>query len=129
LLDDCLSPVRAEFARALLLWGTDVDIAGQSPFSRGDHAAREETSFGLHLFPDLVDVAALRAGRSDEAWPGGTPPGSGRPEVVCRNPADALFGQAGEDARRATAEHGREVLEPVVSWIAEAVERHLGTAW
>jgi creatinine amidohydrolase len=38
-------------------------IENQAPGVAGDHAAKYETSFMLYLYPDLVDMDRLRAGR------------------------------------------------------------------
>jgi creatinine amidohydrolase len=126
ILDERLSPLRTEFPDALLLWGTEVSIAGPDLRFPGDHAAREETSFGLHLLPELVDVAALRPGRGADAWVGGVAPSSGIPDVVVQDPDDPRFAQAGEDARLATAEHGKDVIDPVIEHVARVILAHLG---
>ncbi len=89
----------------LFLWGTEMDIADPVRLP-GDHAAREETSYGLALFPEWVDLSALRPGRDAEAsWPDGqAPPVQKRHPGVCFDAADPLFAQMGEDARTATPE-------------------------
>lgn len=71
-------------------------------------AAREETSYGLALFPDLVEQGALSPGRGDSAWSDARPPlYELRHPGVCFDPADPLFAQMGADARTASAERGR----------------------
>ena len=125
ILEEYLSPLCAEFPESLLLWGTEVSIAGPELKFAGDHAAYEETSFGLALLPELVEMQALRPGRGTDVWPGGIVPAEGVPEVVCRNPADPLFSQAGADARLATSEHGHEILDPVVARVAQIVNSFL----
>jgi creatinine amidohydrolase/Fe(II)-dependent formamide hydrolase-like protein len=125
LLDKHLPGVQAEFPDALLLWGTEIDIASPGRRMHGDHAAREETSFGLALLPELIDMGALRPGRRDDVWPGGVAPADGVARVVCSEPDDPLFSQAGEDARLATAEHGRESLDLVIASVTEAVNQFL----
>ena len=48
---------------------------------KGDNAALEETTFGLALFSELIDMDAMRAGRDDSAWPGGKFPSDQLPAV------------------------------------------------
>ncbi len=124
ILNEYLPPVRAEFPQALLLWGTEANIAGLDLQFGGDHAAYEETSFGLALLPELMEMAAMRPGRGTEAWPGGVVP-EGIAEVLCRDPADPLFAQMGVDARLATCEHGSELLDPVVTYLAQIINDYL----
>ena len=62
ILDQHLPPLQEERPDLLLLWGTEVSLGGEGAQLRGDHAAREETSCGLALFPHLVALEALRAG-------------------------------------------------------------------
>ncbi len=111
----------------LMLWGTEMTICGEAVKLKGDHAAREETSFGLSLFPERVDLGALRPGRGDEAWPGGDPPpAEGRHPGVHFDPADPLFAQMGEDARMASAERGEEGIGRLVDELTTRIHRHLG---
>lgn len=59
--------------------------------ARGDHAGRTETSLMLHLAPEQVDLSRLRP---NDFWYTGSP---------------------GRESRFATADHGRELLELMVS--------------
>jgi len=96
------------------VWGTEMDIAPEVQLP-GDHAAREETSYGLALFPQWVDLDALRPGRGPEAWPEGRePPEETRHPDVCFDPGSPFFAQMGEDARTATAERGEEAISRLV---------------
>jgi creatinine amidohydrolase/Fe(II)-dependent formamide hydrolase-like protein len=121
-----LPPLQVAHPEVLFLSGTEMDIVPDMRLP-GDHAAREETSYGLALFPELVDLEALRPGR-DEAtsWPGGQPP---PPETrhpgVCFDAADPLFAQMGADARTATAERGEEAVARLIDRLASLIERHL----
>ena len=125
-LDQVVPPIRRQHPDILILAGTEVGIGGEHAPLTGDHAALEETSFGLALFPGLVDMGALRPGRGDDAWPQGhPPPEEGRHPGVCFDPDDARFAQFGEDARRASAEHGEEGLDQVVDYLASAITDHL----
>ncbi len=111
----------------LVLLGTEVTIASPPlDLPPGDHAARQETSYGLFLLPELVDLGALRDGRDVSAWPGGVAPG---PEAlypgVEADPSKALYAQLGEDPRTATAEEGRSNGERIISFVAERINRFL----
>ncbi|MGQ9629833.1 MAG: creatininase family protein [bacterium] len=111
----------------LLLWGTEMSICGRGLRLPGDHAAREETSYGLYLLPELVDMGALRPGRDLSAWPGGRAPALERRHPgVCFDPGDPLFAQMGEDARTASSERGEEGIACLVSCLATEINRHLG---
>jgi creatinine amidohydrolase len=110
----------------LFLWGTEMDICGDIRLP-GDHAAREETSYGLALFPELVDLGALKPGRDASAWPQGqAPPVETQHSGVCFDPADPLFAQMGEDARTATADRGKESISRLVADLATRINDHLG---
>ena len=127
ILDRHLPALQADSPEALILWGTEVSIAGDAVKLRGDHAAREETSYGLHLFPDLIDMNALRAGRDASAWPEReAPPTDQQHPGVCLDPNELLFGQMGEDARTASAEHGRDGISRVVEHLTDTINRYLG---
>ena len=92
----------------------------------GDHAAREEASYGLALFPQWVDLGTLHPGRDDSAWPGGQPPpAESRHPGVCFDPGDSLFAQMGEDARMATAERGEAAVARLVERLAQIINQHL----
>jgi creatinine amidohydrolase/Fe(II)-dependent formamide hydrolase-like protein len=92
----------------------------------GDHAAREEASYGLALFPQWVDLDALRPGRDDGAWPNGAPPPvETRHPGVSFDPRDPLFAQLGEDARTATAGRGEAAIARLVEHLAAAIDEHL----
>jgi len=126
LLDRILPRHRAAHPRALLLAGTEVSICAETVRIGGDHAARAETSFGLALFPELVRLEALTAGRDEQAWPGGQPPPpEGRHPGVCWDPASPCFAQMGADARTATAADGWASLDPLVERLAALIGQHL----
>ena len=120
-----LPALQAAHPEVLFLWGTEMDIDGQVPLP-GDHAAREETSYGLALFPQWVDLGALHPGRDDSAWPDGQPPPEGtRHPGVCFDPSDPLFAQMGEDARRATAARGERAIARLVERLAQTINQHV----
>jgi creatinine amidohydrolase len=99
----------------LFLWGTEMEIGGDVRLP-GDHAAREETSYGLALFPELVDLDAMRPGRDGaSAWPlGQIPAPEQRHSSACFDARDPLFAQNGVDARSATSERGEAAIARLV---------------
>jgi len=120
-------PLQDAHPEVLFLWGTEMEIGGDLRLP-GDHAAREETSYGLALLPEFVDLDALRPGRdAASAWPGGqVPPPEARHPGVCFDAADPLFAQMGEDARTATAARGEDAVARLVDALAARIEAHLG---
>ena len=128
-LDRLVPPLQADHPEVLFLWGTEVSIADGAAGVGGDHAAWAETSFGLALLPELVDLEALRPGRGDEVWPRGKVPAEeGRHPGVRFDPADPLFAQMGEDVRKATAEQGEAAVSRVVDALVSEIVRHLDPA-
>jgi creatinine amidohydrolase len=128
LLRQHVPDLQAAHPEVLFLWGTEMEICPGLSLP-GDHAAREETSYGLALFPGKVDLGALRPGRGeDEAWPGGQapPPETWHPGV-CFDPADPLFAQMGEDARTASAARGEQAVNALVECLAGKITVHLDT--
>jgi len=126
LMDKHLPSLREEHPDALLLWGTEMSICGDAVRIPGDHAAREETSYGLALLPELVDLDALSSGRDDSTWPQGQPPPvEDRHPGVCFDPSEPLFAQMGQDARTASSERGEEGISQVVDYLAVAIDRFL----
>ena len=101
----------ADHPDGLILAGTELTIAGDLGL-QGDHAALEETSFGLALFPEHIDMTAMRSGRdSASTWSSnGAPPLEGRHPGVEYDPDAPLFGQLGQDARQASAGRGEAGL-------------------
>jgi creatinine amidohydrolase len=127
LLDRRLPALREAHPEVLFLWGTEMDIApgGRLP---GDHAAREEASYGLALFPQWVELDALHPGRDNAVWPAGQAPlVESRHPGVCFDPGDPLFAQMGEDARTATAERGEAAIARLVEHLVQVIDRHLDT--
>ena len=110
----------------LMLWGTEVKICDDVLTLQGDHAAKEETSFGLALFPEFVDMDAMTPGRGTEVWIGNEPPPREKQHPkVCFDPNDPLFSQMGVDAREASAQHGEEGVNLVVEEVTRRILRHL----
>jgi creatinine amidohydrolase len=126
ILNKHLPTFQQKHPQVLFLWGTEMSIGWETLKIRGDHAARQETSFGLYLLPELVDMGALRPGRNSSAWPESkVPPAEERHPGVCFDTNDPLFGQMGEDARTASAERGEEAIAPLVNHLAAAIMGHL----
>ena len=122
LLDRRLPALQEAHPEVLFLWGTEMNIGGEAVRLPGDHAAREETSYGLALFPQWVDLDALHPGRDASAWPGGQPPPAETWHPgVCFDPHDALYAQMGEDARTATAERGEAAISRLVEHLARVI--------
>jgi creatinine amidohydrolase/Fe(II)-dependent formamide hydrolase-like protein len=126
ILDRHMPALRNAHPEVLFLWGTEMGIGAPDVQLPGDHAAREETSYGLALFPELVDVDALRPGRDASAWPEGLePPDERQYPGLCTDPGQALFAQLGEDARTGSAARGEEAVRRLVTHLAARIQAHL----
>ena len=128
-LQDRVPALRSAHPNGLVLAGTELTIAGDIGL-RGDHAALEETSFGLALFPEHIDMSALTTGHdSASTWSAsGAPAQAGRHPGVEYDPAAPLFGQLGQDARQASAEHGETGLTRLVEELSAQILRFLADA-
>jgi len=128
LLDRRLTALRQAHPEVLLIWGTEMNIADGVRLP-GDHAAREETSYGLALFPQWVDLGALRPGRDPStSWPQGkAPPVETQHPGVCFDPASAHFAQMGEDARTASAERGEAAIARLVDALSQTINAYVGS--
>jgi creatinine amidohydrolase len=131
ILDKHVPALQKENPDVLFLWGTEMDI-GEDLHLPGDHAAREETSYGLYLLPEFVDMDALRPGRGKDVWPGGHAPDVEMQHLgVSMNPADPCFAQLGsdsgmgEDARTASAARGEAAVEQLVTHLASVIHAYL----
>lgn len=125
-LEKRLPEIQAAHPDVLMLWGTEVKICDDVVSIQGDHAAKEETSFGLALFSEFVDMDALTPGRGAEVWIGGEPPPLEKQHpAVCFDPNDPLFSQMGVDAREASAEHGEAGTKLVVDEVSKRILAHL----
>jgi creatinine amidohydrolase len=126
LLERRMPALQRAHPERLIVWGTEMDLAPGVSLP-GDHAAREETSYGLALFPELVDLEALRPGRSEaEAWPGGDapPPETWHPGV-CFEADSPRFAQMGEDARTGSAARGEAALGELIDALVAHITAHL----
>lgn len=129
-LDKCLPTLQEAYPETLLLWGTEASIGGEALQLPGDHASREETSYGLALFPELVDLDAMRPGRKASAsWPGGqAPPEDDWHPGVEFDSDHPLFAQFGEDARLASAERGEDGIARLVDHLENVILDHVTPA-
>jgi len=122
MIGNALPAIQERHPEVLFIHGTEADIGAPDVRLRGDHAARWETAYGLALLPELVDMDALRPGRTDaEAWPGGRAPEGERHQGVKFDPAEPLFAQAGEDARTADAAEAEAMLSRLAEHLAGRV--------
>lgn len=127
ILERHLPALQEQHPDRLFLWGTEMEIAKGLSLP-GDHAAREETSYGMALLPEFVDLDALRSGHDHSAWPGGqAPPRESWHAGVEFDPAEPLFAQMGEDARTASAERGEKHIGQVIDAIAAKIASHVAS--
>lgn len=118
--------IESENPEVLFIWGTEADIGAPEVRLKDDHAARWETTYGRVLLPELVDMGALREGRSEaDAWPAGGPPEGEGHERVRFDAADPLFAQAGEDARASDVAEGEAMLSALVDHVTGRVTEFL----
>ena len=126
-LEEHIPRIQKDHPEILIPWGTEMSICGDAVKVSGDHAARQETSFGLYLFPELIDMNALTPGRDNSVWPGGLAPPVGGPyPALSVDPNDPLYAQLGEDSRTASAQRGEEAIVPVLNHLTAVINRHLG---
>ena len=123
LIGDIVETFSHAYPDVRVILGTEVDIAGPEIRAQGDHAARWETAYGLALLPEFIDLKAMNLRHEErEAWPDvGPPPESQRFPTVEFDVANPLFAQAGEDARKASAEEGAQIMERAIDTVAERV--------
>ncbi len=125
ILEKHLPEFEAMYPNVLFLWGTEMDI-GRELKLPGDHAAREETSYGLHLLPEFVDMDALHPGRDNSAWPNGrSPDPTTQHPGVCFDPRSPQFAQMGDDAGTASAARGEAAITRLVEHLAAIIQAHL----
>ncbi|MDP6961748.1 MAG: creatininase family protein, partial [Dehalococcoidia bacterium] len=118
ILNQQLPQLEAKYPNVFFLAGTEANIGEESIKIGGDHAAKEETAYGLALFPEFVDQSTLRSGRDQTVWPNNAPPPADR-----RHPGvefdsnEPMFAQMGEPADQATAAHGEQALTQIVDYL------------
>jgi creatinine amidohydrolase len=110
--------IRADYPNLQLLADTEMTIAPGVEVP-GDHAAQEETSYGLALFPEFIDMTRLVAHEGNEYWPGGVEtPQEDRHPSVNYDASSPQFAQMGTDAREATSERGQTHVDALVEALA-----------
>ena len=125
-LESVLPAFAEDHPDLLFLWGTEMSIAAPATQLSGDHAAQEETSYGLALFPELVDLNALRSGRTNHVWLlDGPPAPADRHPGVCFEPTEPNFAQMGVDAALASAERGEVGIASLVEALTQRISDHL----
>ncbi len=89
-------------------------VENQLPHGTGDHAAKVETSFMMHLHPETVDLTQL-AGRDDDIGA----PDQRHNWMTEVGPDHPCYGIVGIDPRaHASAEFGRAATENVIEHLA-----------
>jgi creatinine amidohydrolase len=128
ILASVLPGVERDHPEVRFISGRETDIAAEDVRLQGDHAARWETAYGLALLPELVDMEALRPGRSEKtSWPAAGPPSEAdRHPRVEFDSGSPLFAQAGEDARKADGEEAARMLEQMIEHVAGRVREAIG---
>ena len=127
-LNAAVPGLQNDYPEALILAGTEVSICGDALSLKGDHAAKEETSFGLALFPEFVELETLQPGHHADVWPPAGPPTEDkRHPHVQFDPAHPLFAQMGEDARQATSAHGEAGIAQVIDHLSNTIRHFLET--
>ncbi|MAE59806.1 MAG: hypothetical protein CMJ49_00460 [Planctomycetaceae bacterium] len=134
ILEENIPAIESQHPDTLILFGSERTICGDLVDIPGEHAAKEETSFGLHLFPELVDMDALTPGRDDSVWPGGKDP---QFDDAFRNqfiglsidPNDPLFAQSffpdtATDATAASVDYGLAKIDKIVDHLTQRINNH-----
>jgi creatinine amidohydrolase len=114
-----LDGAKAAYTEAGGTMGVLTLIENEVPGGHGDHAAKYETSYMLHLLPELVDLDRLHAGPEDDL--------RGPDEVVNwmtpEHKGHANYGLVGIDPRaHASAEVGREETSRLLDFLAAWVD-------
>jgi creatinine amidohydrolase len=126
-IDDVVPELASQHPDILFLAGTELrlgEVVGVE--IGGDHAARWETTYGLALLPELVDMDALTPGHEGD-WPTSDRPDPDAYPGLDLDPASPLFGQLGEDPRvTADAAAGERLMADLAAAVATATDRHLG---
>lgn len=125
-LDRIVPSLRADNDQGLILAGTELTVGGDLGLS-GDHAALEETSYGLALFPGLVDMKAMTSGRGgSDIWPkSGPPEKSEQHPAVEFDPAQPLFAQMGQDPRMGSGARGTYSANTLLDELQQQLEQFL----
>ena len=126
ILDQELPKIQLDNPDILILSGTEMSICGEDIKLTGDHAGRAETSYGLALFPELIDLQELRSGRDLSVWPNSEmPPKEKWHPAVCFDQNDSLFGQMGQPADEASVDEGESEISALVDNLANKINAFL----
>ena len=126
LLSQELPEIQSNNPEILILSGTEVSICGEDIKLTGDHAGRAETSYGLALFPELIDLQELRSGRDLAVWPNSEmPPKEKWYPTVCFDQNDPLFAQMGRPADEASVGEGESAISALVDNLARKINTFL----
>lgn len=115
------------FPEARIIYGTEVTIAQEaSGVPAGDHAARQETNYGLHLLPEFVGSTTAPRERACNAWPPeGEPTDLARFPSLHVDPADRRYAQLGDDPEGSGAEEGERHTAAIVEAVVDMVNAAL----
>ncbi|MBT3341763.1 MAG: creatininase family protein [Gemmatimonadetes bacterium] len=127
-LNRVVPDLRTSHPEGLILAGSELTVAGDIGL-KGDHAALEETSYGLALFPDLIDMKAMTSDRGGSSiWPKDGPPDPAkRHPGVEYDPAEPLFAQMGEDSRMASGARGADAANTLLNELERLLRQYLNT--
>ena len=126
ILEQQLESLKSAYPHIDFWGGTETSICESEVKIDGDHAGKEETSYGLAMFPEFVDLSALRDGRDQTVWPKNlAPPLEDQHHGVEYDPDNPMFAQMGEPANLATTDHGNRSLQKVVNYLADQIRHQL----
>ena len=126
ILEQQLESLKSAYPHIDFWGGTEISICESEVKIDGDHAGKEETSYGLAMFPEFVDLSALRDGRDQTVWPKNlAPPLEDQHHRVEYDPNNPMFAQMGEPANLATTDHGNRSLQKVVNYLADQIRHQL----
>ncbi len=122
-----LDTIRRAHPEVLILDGNEVSITEDGSLPPGDHAALQETLYGLDLLGELIDLAALHPGRSEQtSWPSDV-----SVETLTRFPGveyDASkpnFAQMGASALDADRMQAEKQVNSIVESVTKSIKAHL----
>ena len=111
-MDNVLPAIKEEHPEVIMFWGFECTLVEVEPEPPGDHASRWETAYGLALLPDLIDMNALRPGRTEaEAWPPSRP--NRRPDIPAWRSTRTTLGS--DNSARTRSSHPRK--KPRNTWL------------
>lgn len=125
--DSELDRLRAAHPEVLILDGTEVSIAEDERLPEGDHAALQETLYGIELLGELIDLTAQSPGRLEkDVWPSDI-----EVQTLTRFPgveydaSKANYAQMGESALSPDRKSAEQQTGIIVDRVVESVLRFL----